>query len=410
MTADPTAAGVPIDLEQLGDNEMVLNMGPQHPSTHGVLRMLLTIEGETVNAARADLGYLHRGVEKLLEAHDYRGGITLTDRMDYTAAPSNNIGYLLAIEKLLRIEDEIPTRARYLRTAVAELSRLGAHHIWIGTHGLDIGAMSAFLWSLRERERVLELFEEASGARLTTSFMRVGGTGPHDVGEDWLEKVDRFLDTYHLDDLNDLLTGNEIFQERTRGVGVISTELALSYGLTGPCLRGSGVQWDLRKARPYAAYGDVEFDVPVYAEGDVYARYLVRLNEMYQSARIIRQCVAALRELPSDAPSDARLPEVVSPDVTRVPVDMEAMINHFKLVMHGVEPSPGEAYFAIEGPKGELGYYFVSDGTGKPYRCHVRAPSFVNLAVIEDVAVGSLIADTVAILGSLDFVVGEVDR
>ena len=410
MRAEPTAAGMPIDLERLGENEMVLNMGPQHPSTHGVLRLMLTIEGETVGAAQVDAGYLHRGVEKLLEAHDYRGGITLTDRMDYTAGPSNNVGYLSAIEKLLRIEDEIPARARYLRTAVAELSRLGAHHIWIGTHGLDIGAMSAFLWSLRERERVLKLFEEACGARLTTSFMRVGGTGPHDVGEDWLEKADQFLDTYHLDDLNDLLTGNEIFQERTRGVGVISTELALSYGLTGPCLRGSGVQWDLRKARPYAAYGDVEFDVPVYTEGDVYARYLVRLSEMYQSARIIRQCVAALRELPPDAPSDARLPEIVSPDVTRVPVDMEAMINHFKLVMHGVEPAPGEAYFAVEAPKGELGYYFISDGTGKPYRCHVRSPSFVNLSVIEDLAVGGLIADTVAILGSLDFVVGEVDR
>jgi NADH-quinone oxidoreductase subunit D len=402
----PSAA----DLERISDDEMLLNMGPQHPSTHGVLRLKLALDGEIVNRCEADLGYLHRGIEKLLEAHDYRGGITFTDRMDYTAGPSNNMGYLMAIEKLMGIEDEIPLRAKYLRTAVAEFSRLAAHHIWIGTHALDIGAMSPFLWSLREREKILELFEQACGARLTTSFMRVGGTGPHDVGEDWLDNAEAFLDGYRLDEIDAMLTGNEIFQERTRGVGVITQEKALSFGLTGPCLRASAVNWDLRKARPYAAYDLVEFEVPVFEAGDVYARYLVRLNEMYQSAHIIRQCVEGLRGLPADAPSNASLPDVVAPDVARVPLDMEAMINHFKLVMHGIEPPPGDAYFAVEAPKGELGYYFVSDGSGKPYRCHVRSPSFVNLSVIEDVAVGALIADVVAVIGSIDIVLGEVDR
>ncbi len=410
MTAESTPIGTLADVERISDNEMLLNMGPQHPSTHGVLRLVLEVNGEEVRSCKADVGYLHRGVEKLMETHDYRGGITLTDRMDYTAAPSNNMGYLIAIEKLMKIEDEVPLRARYLRTAVAELSRLASHHIWLGTHGMDIGAMSAFLWSLREREKILELFEKACGARLTTSFMRVGGTGPHDVGEDWLDSVEAFLDGYTLSELDDLLTNNEIFLERTRDVGVISTEDALTYGLTGPCLRGSGVAWDLRAARPYAAYDLVEFEVPVFPEGDVYARYLVRLNEMYQSVRIIGQCVDALRDLPPAAPSNLELPDVVPPDIARVPLDMEAMINHFKLVMHGFEPIPGEAYFAVEAPKGELGYYFVSDGTGKPYRCHVRSPSFVNLSVIEKAAVGGLLADAVATIGSIDIVLGEVDR
>ncbi len=403
-------AGPRMDLERTSPDSMILNLGPQHPSTHGVLRLLLELDGEEVLGCKADMGYLHRGVEKLIEAHDYRGGITLTDRMDYTAGPSNNMGYLMAIEKLMGITDEIPLRARYLRTAVAELSRLASHHIWIGTHGLDIGAMSAFLWSLREREKILYLFEEACGARLTTSFMRVGGTGPHDVGDQWLDNVEAFLEGYALHEIDTLLTENEVFLERTRDVGHITREEALSYGLTGPVLRGSGVAWDLRKARPYAAYDLVDFELPVFEEGDVYARYLVRLNEMYQSCRIIGQCVEALRGLPSGSPSNAALPTVTPPDISRVPVDMEAMINHFKLVMHGVQPEPGEAYFSIENPKGELGFYFVSDGSGEPYRCHVRSPSFVNLAIIEKISVGALIADVVAIIGSVDIVLGEVDR
>ena len=410
MSVETGTASMFGDIEQVSENQMVLNMGPQHPSTHGVMRLLIEVDGETVTKCTPDVGYLHRGVEKLIETHDYRGGITLTDRMDYTAGPSNNMGYLMAIEKLMGMEDEIPVRAKLLRTAVAELSRLASHHIWIGTHALDIGAMSAFLWSLREREKILYLFEQACGARLTTSFMRVGGTGPHDVPESWVENVDAFLDSYTLDELNSLLTGNEIFQSRTRGVGVIPAEQALSYGLTGPSLRGSGVDWDLRKARPYAAYDLCDFEIPVFPEGDVYARYLVRLNEMYQATRIVRQCMEHLRDLPADAPSNADRPDLVPPDVGRVPFDMEAMINHFKLVMHGVQPPVGEAYFGIEGPKGELGYYFVSDGSGMPYRCHVRSPSFVNLGVMEDAAVGGLIADTVALIGSIDIVLGEVDR
>jgi NADH-quinone oxidoreductase subunit D len=403
----PTMLG---DIEQISENQMILNMGPQHPSTHGVMRLLIEVDGETVTKCTPDVGYLHRGVEKLIETHDYRGGITLTDRMDYTAGPSNNMGYLMAIEKLMGIENEIPLRAKLLRTAVAELSRLASHHIWIGTHAFDIGAMSAFLWSIREREKILYLFEQACGARLTTSFMRVGGTGPHDVGESWIDNVDTFLDEYTLDEINALLTRNEIFEVRTRGVGIITTEQALSYGLTGPSLRGSGVDWDLRKARPYAAYDLIDFEIPVFPEGDVYARYLVRLNEMYQATRIVRQCMERLRNLPPEAPSNADRPDMVPPDLARVPLDMEAMINHFKLVMHGIQPPPGEAYFAVEAPKGELGYYFVSDGSGMPYRCHVRSPSFVNLGILEDTAVGTLIADTVALIGSIDIVLGEVDR
>lgn len=410
MTAEMNVAGPRIDTEHTGDGRMTLNFGPQHPSTHGVLRLLIELDGEEVTRCEADMGYLHRGVEKLLEVHDYRGGITLTDRMDYTAGPSNNMGYLMAIEKLMGITDDIPLRARYLRSAVAELSRLASHHIWLGTHALDIGAMSAFLWSLREREKILYLFEQACGARMTTSFMRVGGTGPHDVGNDWLDNLEDFLDGYTLDEIDQLVTENEIFIERTRGVGLITQQQIFSYGLTGPVVRGSGIPWDLRKTNPYAAYDLLDFEVPVFTEGDVYARYLVRLNEMYQSCRILRQCLAELRKLPIDAATNVDMPQVVAPDITRVPVDMEAMINHFKLVMHGVQPEPGEAYFGIENPKGELGFYFVSDGTGKPYRCHVRSPSFVNLSIIEEISVGALIADVVAIIGSVDIVLGEVDR
>ncbi len=410
MTSETNVAGPRMDTEHTGDGRMTLNFGPQHPSTHGVLRLLIELDGEEVTRCEADMGYLHRGVEKLLEVHDYRGGITLTDRMDYTAGPSNNMGYLMAIEKLMGITDEIPLRARYLRSAVAELSRLASHHIWLGTHALDIGAMSAFLWSLREREKILYLFEQACGARMTTSFMRVGGTGPHDIGNDWLDNLEDFLDGYTLDEIDQLVTENEIFIERTRGVGLITQQQIFSYGLTGPVMRGSGVAWDLRKTNPYAAYDLLDFEIPVFTEGDVYARYLVRLNEMYQSCRILRQCLAELRKLPIDAATNVDMPQVVAPDITRVPVDMEAMINHFKLVMHGVQPEPGEAYFGIENPKGELGFYFVSDGTGKPYRCHVRSPSFVNLSIIEEISVGALIADVVAIIGSVDIVLGEVDR
>ena len=410
MTIDAGKTGLPVDVEHVGENRMLLNMGPQHPSTHGVLRLLIELDGEVVRACEADMGYLHRGVEKLIETHDYRGGITLTDRMDYTAGPSNNMGYLMAIEKLMGVTDDIPLRARYLRTAVAELSRLASHHIWIGTHALDIGAMSAFLYSLREREKILHLFEQACGARMTTSFMRVGGTGPHDIGDQWLDNVADFLDGYTLHEIDELVTENEIFMERTRDVGVVTKEQCFSFGLTGPLLRGSGVAWDLRNTPPYAAYDLVDFEVPVFSEGDVYARYLVRLNEMYQSCRIIQQCVDAIRDLPLDSASNIDRPEIVPPDISRVPVDMEAMINHFKLVMHGVQPEPGEAYFGIENPKGELGYYFVSDGSGMPYRCHVRSPSFVNLSIIEEISVGTLIADVVAIIGSVDIVLGEVDR
>ena len=399
------------------EGNLILNLGPQHPSTHGVLRILTELSGETIVKATPDVGYLHRGIEKLIESKLYAHGMTLTDRTDYTSAPLNNIGYILAVEKLLGIEDQIPERTHFLRMIVMELSRIGAHLVWIGTHGLDLGAMSIFLYAFRERERVLGLFEEGCGARLTTNYMRVGGVGRHDDPPGWLDHVEEFADSFTIDDFDKILTENELWLLRTRNVGVISAEDAVNYGMTGPCLRGSGVRFDLRKARPYCRYDQVEFEVPIDHAGDVYSRYIVRLNELFQSTSIIKQCVRRAREL-AGAPLNAVNAKVVMPEIERVTGwessgtrgDMEAMINHFKLVIEGYRPPPGDCYLAVESPKGELGYYFVSDGSGIPYRCHIRAPSFVNLAALPQMVVGNLIADIVATIGSIDIVLGEVDR
>ena len=414
---EPAAAGREGQMAEATEREMVLNLGPQHPSTHGVLRVLTELSGETVTKATPDIGYLHRGVEKLIESKLYYHGMTYTDRTDYTSAPANNLGYILAVEKLLGIEDQIPERAHYLRMIAAELARISGHLVWIGTHGLDLGAMSIFLYAFREREKVSGLYEEITGARLTTNFFRVGGTGRHDDPPGWLDHVDEFADSFTLDDFNIILTENELWRVRTEGVGIISAEDAVSYGLTGPCLRGSGVEWDLRKARPYCRYDQIDFEVPLGEHGDVYSRFIVRLNELYQSTYIIKQCVARARELRGE-PTNAANANVVAPEIERVSGwepsgvtgDMEAMINHFKLWIEGYSPPEGACYMAIESPKGELGYYFVSDGTGVPYRCHIRSPSFVNLGALPHLVEGNMLADMVATIGSIDIVLGEVDR
>lgn len=400
-----------------GEKEMVLNIGPQHPSTHGVLRVVTRISGENIREATCDVGYLHRGVEKLIENRLYYQGMTFTDRTDYTAAPAGNLGYILAVEKLLGIEEEIPDRTHYLRMVVMELARIYGHLVWIGTHALDIGAMSMFLYAFREREKISALFEEGCGARLTTSYMRVGGTGRHDDPPGWLDRVIEFTENFTMDDFDTLLTNNEIFRVRTMGVGIVTAENAISYGLTGSCLRGSGVAWDLRKARPYCRYDEVDFEVPVGENGDVYSRFMVRLNEMYQALGIIQQSAEKAYELRGE-PTDIANAQVAMPEIERVsgwePTgetgDMEAMIAHFKLVIEGYSPPAGDTYMGTESPKGELGFYFVSDGTGTPYRCHIRSPSFVNLSSLEEMVEGALLADLVACIGSIDIVLGEVDR
>ncbi len=406
------------ETDTVGDErEMVLNIGPQHPSTHGVLRVIARISGENIRTATCDVGYLHRGIEKLIENRLYYQGMTFTDRTDYTAAPAGNLGYILAVEKLLGIEAEIPDRTHYLRMVVMELARIYGHLVWIGTHALDIGAMSVFLYAFREREKISGLFEEGCGARLTTSYMRVGGTGRHDDPPGWLDHVIEFTENFTLDDFDTLLTDNEIFRARTIGVGRISAEDAISFGLTGACLRGSGVAWDLRKSRPYCRYDEVDFEIPVGEDGDVYSRFMVRLNELYQAIGIIRQSVEKAYELRGE-PTDIENAQVTMPQIERVtgwePTgetgDMEAMIAHFKLVIEGYSPPPGDTYLGTESPKGELGFYFVSDGSGTPYRCHIRAPSFVNLSSLEQMVEGVLLADLVACIGSIDIVLGEVDR
>ena len=363
-----------------GTEELVINMGPQHPSTHGVLRVILKLDGETVKDLDCDIGYLHRGTEKIGENINYTMFIPYTDRLDYIAAPSSNLAWVQAVESLF--DWEIPPRALFIRTIVAELSRTASHLLWLATHALDIGAMTVFLWCFREREMVLDLFERAFGARLTVNAFRLGGLY-QDVPDKFLQETREFIDIFpdRIDDYETLLTENRIWIQRTRGVGVISAEDALDYGLTGPILRASGVKWDLRRAKPYAAYPYVDFVVPVGENGDVYDRYLVRLVEMRQSTRIIEQC---LDQLP-DGPVSCKTPRTIKPPV-------------------------GEIYHSIENPKGEFGFYLVSDGTETPYRVRIRPPSFINLAGLKKLCVGGLLADVVAIIGSIDIVLGECDR
>ena len=376
MTGQAAAAAPIFDTD-----ELVINMGPQHPSTHGVLRVVLRLDGERVVDADVVIGYIHRGIEKLSENRDWTQIILLTDRMDYVAAATNNLGYCETVEKLMEIE--VPRRARYIRTVLAELQRIASHCLWLGTHAMDIGAMTVFLYAFRERELILDLFEDYCGARLTYNSMRIGGL-PLDIPSGWDAKVREFCTLMEgkIDEYEELLTNNRIWLERTRDIGVISAEDAIGLGLCGPPLRGSGVYRDVRKDEPYAAYDELEFNVPLGTRGDTYDRYLIRLEEFRQSIRLIRQALDGLPE----GPIMGKVPRLI-------------------------KPKAGETYHAIESPKGELGYFIVSDGRAtNPYRFRVRPPSFCNLQGLRPLVIGHLVADVVALIGTIDIVLGEVDR
>ncbi|HTA41579.1 MAG TPA: NADH dehydrogenase (quinone) subunit D [Bryobacteraceae bacterium] len=388
-----------------GRRSMVLNMGPQHPSTHGVLRLLLELDGETILKAAPDIGYLHTGIEKEFEVKTYQQGVTLTDRIDYLAPLSNNLCYCLAAEKLLGLE--IPPLAQWTRVMLGEFTRLNSHLVWLGTHAIDIGAMSVFLYCFREREEILRIFEMFSGQRMMTSYFRIGGLAlEHPRG--WQKRVKDFVDIFpsRVDEYEDLLTHNAIWTGRTKGVGFISLEDMIDLGVTGPMLRAAGLKIDLRKDKPYSSYDKFNFDVPTRTENDVFARYQVRIEEMRQSTKIIRQ---ALEGMPSGS-HQADAPGIVLPDREKMKTQMESLIYHFKIVTEGFRVPEGEVYQAIESPRGEVGCYMVSDGTQKPYRVHWRGPSFGNLQAIPKMVEGTLIADVIASLGSMDFVLGDTDR
>jgi NADH dehydrogenase I D subunit len=392
---------------ELQTKELTINMGPQHPATHGVLRLVLDLDGETVVKCTPYIGYLHRGVEKLGENRTYLTALPLTDRLDYISAMANNQGYCLAVERLFGIE--APERAKYIRTMVSEMSRISSHILWLGTHALDIGAMTVFLYAFREREWLLDLFEMLCGARLTTSYARIGGVR-NDVSQEFIDSLYKFTGEFpgRVEQYETLIDQNRIWLKRTKGIGVIEADEAVNWGLTGPTLRGSGVSYDVRKHAPYDAYDKVEFDVPVGKVGDVYDRYRCRMEEFRQSNRIIKQCIEQLPEGPIMAP-DA--PKLTLPPKNNILKSMESMIHHFVLITKGPMTAPeGEVYSAVEAPKGELGFYFVSDGTGRPYRMRVRAPSFVHASVIPRLCEGSLIADVIANIGTVDIVLGECDR
>jgi NADH-quinone oxidoreductase subunit D len=396
-----------ITLEKVPGQEehVILSMGPQHPSTHGVLRIVLELDGETVVHSLCDIGYLHTGFEKSFEDKTYSQGITLTDRMDYLAPLSNNLGFCLATEKLLNLE--IPPKAQWVRVLLTELTRIASHLVWLGTHAIDIGAMSVFLYCFREREEILHIFEMVSGQRMMTSYFRVGGLALEPPLH-WLKRVQRFVDRFpeRMAEYEALLTRNPIWLRRTQGVGQISAKDAVALGLSGPSLRASGVDWDLRKKQPYSSYNRFDFKAPVRTEGDVYARYLVRLDEMRESLKIVGQAMEGMPE----GPIKADAPHIVMPDRESMKTSIESLIYHFKIVTEGFHPPVGEVYQAIESPRGELGFYMVSDGSPKPFRCHVRAPSFANLQALSKMIEGRLIADVVACIGSLDVVLGEIDR
>ena len=410
MEMAPTTTGTLTieDEVQLDDThrQLVLNMGPQHPSTHGVLRVVLTLEGEKIIATDPIIGYLHRGVEKIGETRRYSQFTPWTDRTDYVAAPLNNLGYILTVEKLVGIT--APERAQYLRVMMAELSRIASHLVWLGTHALDIGALSMSLYCFRERELILDIFERFCGARLTTNMMEIGGFS-RSIPEGLLAQVEDFLQIFPVkqQEYVDLLSANPIWIARTRGVGIIEPSAALDYGLTGACLRGSGINYDVRKAQPYLVYDRMDFEVPLGTQGDVYDRYLVRQEEMRQALRIIRQC---LDQMPSDGPLMANDSNYVIPPHDTVLRTAEDMQRHFVWVIKGFAPPKGEVYMAIEHSKGELGHYIVSDGTPYPYRLRIRTPDFVNLQVLPYMAQGSMLADAVALIGTIDIVLGSVDR
>jgi NADH-quinone oxidoreductase subunit D len=384
---------------------ITINMGPQHPSTHGVLRLILTLDGETIVKAQPDIGYLHTGIEKTAESKSYYKALVLTDRMDYLAPLCNNLGYALAVEKLLGVE--VPERARVARVILAELQRIASHLVWLGSSALDLGAQSVFLYCFREREIILDIFEMCSGVRMMTSYIMPGGIQA-DLPPDFEKSVRAFLKLMpsRLREYHDLLTNNRLWIDRTKGVSLLPLDAAIKFGCSGPTLRGSGSAYDVRKAFPYSGYERYQFDIPVGSNGDVYDRYLIRMLEMDQSLRIIHQ---AIDELPG-GPWQVQDTKIVAPQKYEISSNMEALIHHFKLYTEGYRPPAGEVYMRTESPKGELGFYIVSDGGSKPYRMHVRAPSFANLQALPLMIEGQLIADVVAAIGSIDIVLGEVDR
>jgi NADH-quinone oxidoreductase subunit D len=389
----------------IGEHSMVLNMGPQHPSTHGVLRLVLEIDGEAIVSLAPDIGYLHTGIEKTCEAKFYQQVVPLTDRIDYLCPMTNNLAYCLAVEKLLGLE--IPERAQYLRVLLNELTRIQSHLVWLGTHAMDVGALTVFLYCFREREDLLRIFEAVSGQRMMTSYFRIGGLAL-EPPMGFYEQVQNLLDLMpsRIDQYENLLTGNPIWMGRLQGVGYLSPEDAIALGVTGPPLRASGVDWDLRRDMPYSGYEKFKFDVPVSKVGDVWARYVVRIQEMRESVKI---CQQALDGIPTGRIT-ADAPKIVLPDREQMKTQMESLIHHFKIVTEGFAVPAGEVYQAVESPRGEMGYYVVSDGTAKPYRVHMRNPSFATLQALETMCKGRLLADVVAVIGSIDIVLGEIDR
>ena len=387
-------------------NTMVLNMGPQHPSTHGVLRVVLELDGEIVLKARPVIGYLHTGIEKNMEAKTYSQAITMTDRIDYLAPLSNNLCYCLAVEKILGIE--IPKRAQYIRVLLTEMTRIASHLVWLGTHAIDLGAMSVFLYTFREREEIMKIFEHVSGQRMMTSYFRIGGIAL-EPPPNWLDHIRRVIDSLpaHIDEYEGLLTDNRIWLGRTKGVGIISAEDAIAMGASGPMLRGSGVPYDIRKAFPYSSYEEFDFDIQTQTAGDCFARYQVRVAEIRESIKIVRQ---AMEKVPAEGPIKATAPGIIAPSREEMKSSIEGLIYHFKIYTEGFAPPPGEVYQAIESPRGELGFFVASDGSAHPYRVKVRAPSFINLQTLPRLCEGRLIADVVACIGTTDIVLGEVDR
>jgi NADH-quinone oxidoreductase subunit D len=385
---------------------MVLNMGPQHPSTHGVLRVLLELDGENVLTAVPDLGYLHTGIEKSCEDKTYSQAITLTDRIDYLNPLGNNLVYCLAVEKLLGLE--VPKRAQYIRVMMVELQRISSHLVWLGTHALDMGAMSVMLYCFREREEILKIFERFSGQRMMTSYIRIGGVAVQPPAG-WRDQVKRFLDMMpaRIDEYEALLTENRIWQGRLKGVGYLPPETLIGLSTTGPGLRAAGIALDNRRAFPYSSYEEFDFNVVTRTESDCFARYLVRVGEMRESLKIIRQ---AMDKITDDGPIKTEAPGIIPPQREKMKTEMEALIYHFKIFTEGFSPPPGEAFATVESPRGELGCFVASDGSPKPLRVHFRAPSFINLQALPFMVQGQLIADTVACIGTIDIVLGEVDR
>jgi NADH-quinone oxidoreductase subunit D len=388
-----------------GARRMILNMGPQHPSTHGVLRVILELEGEIIRKAQPEIGYLHTGIEKQCESLKYQQAVTLTDRADYLANLSNNLCYALAVEKLLQLE--IPPKGQWLRVMLAELTRISSHLVWLGTHAMDIGAMTMFFYTFREREDVLKIFEKFSGQRMMTSYIRPGGLAL-EPPRGWEKAVTQFIRDFpaKVDEYEALLTKNPVWMERTKGVGGVPVGDLLDLGATGPLIRAAGIPWDIRRSEPYSSYEKFDFDVPVRTSNDVFGRYEVRMEEMRQSARIVTQAIAGMPE----GPWRADAPGILLPDREKMKTQMEALIYHFKIVTEGYRVPAGDVYQVVESPRGELGYYIVSDGTAQPYRVFMRTPSFANLETLPAMLEGRLLADSIASMGSLDFLLGDVDR